>query len=244
MYNYIKNNLLDNKYFYLKFLFVTGLILFIINIFLIIIGYYICKWLYKKVHNEYFSIDKYTKYQKSILKKYGKYSVSKIFLVRYNVLSYWSEIPKMLLRMYLPNSDSFLDKRNNMLNHSIIICQININNEIKFISIEKNACLRIRPNFSIRENDIIKSINLDKKWKFKNILNHTKKRIGKKKFFYWHLCYNNCQHWTKEILITLGKYNQENKKFLIQNLEQASDMFPENRLNILSMFINFLNLLL
>ncbi len=239
MYNFVKN-----KSFYFKFLFIISIILFVLNIILIIICFLICKWMYNKVHNEFFSIDKYTNYQKFILKKYGNFSVSKIFIVKYNVLNCWSEVPKFLLRLYLPNSNRFLDERNNMLNHSKIICQLDFNNESKFILIEKNACLRIKCDFFIRDNYIIKSINLDKKWKFKNILNNTKKRIGKKKFFSWHLCNNNCQHWIKEILITLGKFNKENKDFLIQNLHQAYDIFPSNRLNMLSMFINFLNILL
>ena len=117
------------------------------------------------------------------------------------------------------------------------------NKGYKFILIEKNACLRIRPNFSIRENMILSTVKLDKKWKFKDILNDTKKRMGKKKFFYWHICENNCQHWIKEVLITLDKFNKKNKVFIFQDLEQASDIMPKTKLNILTIFVNMLNLL-
>ena len=243
MYNCIKRNLIDNRYFYLKLSAILGIILIIINIILIIIAYYICKWLYTKVYNECFLTDCYTNYQKKILKKYGNYTVSKIYLVKYDIVDNCPALLKFILRIYLPNSDNFLEKRNNILNHPSIICELKTNTENKFILIEKNACLRIKTNFNIKENKILKSVELEKKWKFKDILNNTKKRVGKKKYFYWNICENNCQHWIKEILITLGKFDKNNKKFIIQELDEASDIFPRWKLNILTICINLVNLL-
>ena len=215
MYNYIKGNITKSKYFYLKLLSVLSLILLIINILLVILGYDICKWLYKKIYTEYFLTDKYTKYQKEILKKYGNNTVSQIYIVKNN---------------------------KNILNDCSIICKLKTNKGYKFILIEKKTSVRIKLNFNIKENKILKSVKLDKEWKFKDILNDTKKRIGKKKFFYWHICKNNSQHWVKEILITLGKFNKKNKEFIIQDINNL-DIFPKTKLNIITIFTNLLNLL-
>ncbi len=241
MYNYI-----NNKHFYSKLLFLLSIILLIINIFLLILGYHICKWLYKKVYNEYFSVDNYTKYQKEILKKYGNNKVNKIYIVKFNILDKGqlcnNPLFKKLLCIYLPNGDIFLENNKNILNHCSIICKLKTNKGYKFILIEKNASIRIKLNFNIKENKILKSVKLEKEWKFKDILNDTKKRMGKKKFFYWHICKNNCQHWVKEILITLGKFNKKNKEFIIQDMNSL-DIFPKTKLNIITIFTNLLNLL-
>ena len=238
-------NLIDNKNNYLKLLFVLSIILIIINIFLFVLGYYVCKWLYKKVHNEFFLIDKYTNYQREILKNYGNCSVNKIYLVKFNILDkgqlFNNSLFKTMLCKYLPNGNIFLENNKNILNHCSIICKLKTNNGFKFILIEKNACLRIKPNFNICENRILKSVKLEKTWKFKNILNYTKKRLGKKKFFYWNICENNCQHWVKEILITLGKYNKKNKNFILQDFKSL-DVFPKSKLNIITIITNLVNL--
>ena len=228
-------------YNYTKILFVSSIILLIINIFLLILGYYICKWLYKKVYNEYFLTDSYTNYQKEILKKYGNYNVNKIYLVKNNAEVFNNFFSRLGLILADPKSKSFL--QNNNFTHHAMICKLKINKEYKFILIEKNSCLRIKLNFNIKENKILKSVKLDKKWKFKDLLNNTKKRIGKKKFFYWNICENNCQHWIKEILITLGKFDKNNAKFIIQDMN-CLNIFPKWKLDILTIFVNLGNILL
>ena len=239
MYNYIKKNLVNNRYFYLKLIAILAIVLIIINIILIIIAYYICKWLYKKVYNEYFLTDSYTINQRELLKKYGNYTVSTIYLVKNNTEILNNSFTRFYLSLMHPNSKTFL--LNNTFNHYAIICKLKINKESKFILIEKNACLRIKLDFNIKENKILKSVNLEKKWKFKDILNNTKKRIGKKKYFYWNIYKNNCQHWIKEILITLGKFNKNNAKFIMQDIN-CINIFPRCKLNILTMIVNLCNL--
>ena len=183
---------------YLKILVLLTILLLITNIILIILGYNVCKWFCKELYNEYFQINSYTNSQKIILKKYGNYNVNKIYLTK-NTIKYW----------YNNKKES---------NNYAIICELNINKEQKLLLIEKNTNLRIKPNFNIKESDRLKTIKLEKKWKFKDILNNTKKRIGKKKFFNWNIYKNNCKYLMKEILITLGKFNKENEEFLSQDI--------------------------
>ena len=241
MYNCIKNNLIDNKYFYLKLLSLLSIILLLINIFLLILGYYICKWLYKKVYNEFFSTDCYTNYQKQIIKKYGNFNINKIYIVKNNTDIFNNCFIINILNFIQPNCKIFL--QNNTFNHYAIICNLKNNKESKFILIEKNACMRIKTNFSIKENKILKSVKLEKNWKFKDILNNTKKRIGKKQYFNWNIYENNCQHWVKEILITLGKFNKNNAEFIMQDLN-CLNIFPRWKLNILTIIVNLSNILL
>ena len=54
------------------------------------------------------------------------------------------------------------------------------------------------------------------KYTINKILKTTRERIGDNKFFNWEICKNNCQILIKELLITLKKYNKNNKKFVYQ----------------------------
>lgn len=240
MYNCIKKNLIDYKYFYLKLLFLLGIVLLILNILLIILCYYICKWLYKKIHNKHFLTDCYTNNQKKILKKYENYTVNKIYITKNEVGLLNLNFIKKILDSYIPNSITFIENYKHIFSHFSIIYEFEKNKECKFLLIEKSIIgIRIKPNFYIRENKILKSVKLEKKWKLKDILNNTKKRIGKKKFFNWHISESNCHHWVKEILITLGKFNKKNKKFISQDMYDLN-VFPKSKLNILSLFLTII----
>ena len=189
------------------------------------------------MYSEYFLVDSYTKYQKNILKKYGNYKVNKIYLIKNTVDILDNYFIKSIIKIFTPESKIIL---NNNFKHCALICELKRNKEHKLILIEKNASLRIRPNFNIKEGKLLKTIKLEKDWKFKDILNNTKKRVGKKKFFYWDIFENNCQHLIKELLITLEKYNNENEKFIIQDVNHLK-IFP--KLKILTVFTNLVNLL-
>ena len=75
----------------------------------------------------------------------------------------------------------------------------------------------------------------------KDILNDTKKRIGKKKFFNWHIYENNCRLFIKEILITLEKLDKETEKFMWADMNSLY-IFPKEKMNILTMVVNLVNL--
>jgi hypothetical protein len=56
-----------------------------------------------------------------------------------------------------------------------------------------------------------------KKFTLNKILKVTQNRIGNYKFFNWNIYKNNCQKFTKEILITLNSYTKEYKEFIVKD---------------------------
>ena len=81
------------------------------------------------------------------------------------------------------------------------------------------------------------------KFTLNKILKVTQKRIGNYQFFNWDIYKNNCQEFTKEILITLNACNNEYKEFIfkdkiIQEHYEPSD-FTMHIINCLFIIINF-----
>jgi hypothetical protein len=147
------------------------------------------------------------------------------------------------------------------------------NNIKKYIFLEKNNCININENYNINENQDIKGINLcvkkekqsdeaveietevkietetcsniknKKKITLNNILKQTRERIGDEKFFNWHIYKNNCQLFTKEILITINKFNKQNKEYIFQDKLLKNMFFPEITIHIFNCFINSYNII-
>ena len=51
----------------------------------------------------------------------------------------------------------------------------------------------------------------------KDLLRETEERIGEKNFFNWHICENNCQNFTIEILKTAESLNEKLKREIFQD---------------------------
>ena len=82
------------------------------------------------------------------------------------------------------------------------------------------------------------------KFTLKKVLNKTQQRIGNQKYFNWNLHKNNCQEFTKEILVTLNKYNEEYTNFIfsdkiIQKYYSPSDL-SLYIINCVFIIINFI----
>jgi hypothetical protein len=63
----------------------------------------------------------------------------------------------------------------------------------------------------------IKKIKISKTYTLNQILQETQSRVGNQKFFNWHLFKNNCQEFTKEILITLHQHTLEYNTFIVRD---------------------------
>jgi len=146
----------------------------------------------------------YSKETRQILNEYGKYKISKFYLVK-------EPIGKLLLTMLnigtLYEYQRITEQNDDfVVHHASIIVKIKLPNNLnKFLLIEKNPTMVISEKFCINKLQNIKSIGRTKKYTLNKILNMTKTRIGNKKFFNWHFHTNNCQDFVKEILITLRK---------------------------------------
>ena len=84
--------------------------------------------------------------------------------------------------------------------------------------LDKNNCVNIRENFGINKFQEIKELKIkNKKLTINSILNSTQQRLGNKKYFNWNLYKNNCQEFTKEILITLDKYDKLKHQYIFRD---------------------------
>ena len=75
-------------------------------------------------------------------------------------------------------------------------------------------------------------------------MSKTQKRIGNNRYFNWNIYKNNCQEFTKEILITLNKNFKKYDKFIfsdkfIQKYYLPSD-FTLHIINCVFIIINFI----
>jgi len=255
-------------YFYSK-TFIISILLFIIIIciigciiigciitafiFCMICSYFIYKYLNININDNYVYFYDYNDKIKALLEKYGDHAINKLYLIREPISNIIYNFIKVI---------TFYRCNYSFPYHTALMCEINIPNNIKkYIFLEKNNCININENYNINEKQDIKCINLCiKKNKAKDteeasnniknkikitlndILNQTRERIGDKKFFNWHIYKNNCQLFTKEILITLNKFNKQNKEYIFQDKLLKNMFFPEITIHIFNCFINSYNI--
>ena len=228
------------------FLVLTCILLVIVWI---IISYYMVKWFKIKVGNYIYYLNKYNDDCVNILKKYGEYPIKKIYLVRNPV----SNKMKTLLNIVTFNNfykeiEKYKDKfKKNIFfpYHASIIFELNISkNRNKLILLEKNNSINLRSNFYLSDTQEMNDLQIKQnKYTINKILKTTRERIGDNKFFNWEICKNNCQILIKELLITLKKYNKNNKKFVYQKKFTNSIYYSEFSLHIIRSSINIFNMI-
>lgn len=150
-----------------------------------------------------------------MLDKYGNCPIKNIYLIRQpfgKLINFGLNIITLYQYDKLVNSSEDCFPY-----HPAFIFEIIYQNQIKLLLVEKNNCIHITDNFMIHQQDEmiplkIKSNNILNT--LDSILDKTRSRIGDMKFFNWNLFENNCQSFTKEILITLHKYTNKYKQFV------------------------------
>ena len=223
-FKYIICFVYSNRKLLFLIILVSALMLFLLCFILwIIVSFYVLKY-FKKNFHENFYFDDYTKKCKKYLKLYGDLPIENMYLIRQpigklnsillNVLTFNEATDKI-------NSYNNLNKNNKYYpTHTSILFEVKThNNMIKHINIEKNNNIVITPNYMRYEEQDVMKINLSKKKKItiNNILEITKKRIGKEKYFNWHLYKNNCVRFSEELLISLNKKKKKYIKFIYKN---------------------------
>lgn len=191
------------------------IILFIFIISSMIFSYFIFNFL--QISFEYFNVFfyEYNKKCQKMLNKYGDCKINNIYIVR-QPLSKFTNFALNLLSFFTYNR-YLSESCENYIFHPALIVEINTDDDIRFLLVEKNNCINICETFLIHKTYEFKHINLSKyktkcsKITLNKILKQTQKRIGEKKYFNWDSHKNNCQEFVKEILITLkedtNKYN-------------------------------------
>jgi hypothetical protein len=218
-------------------LLIFGFIIFVIS------SFYILRFL--QISFEYNNIFfyQYNKKCQKIINTYGNYKINRIYIIR-QPLGKMTNFVFNILTLFSYNK-YLLESPDNYPYHPALIFEIKKDDNIKFLLVEKNNCINICESFLINKSYDFKSINMTKsKFTLKKVLNKTQKRIGNQKYFNWNLHKNNCQEFTKEILVTLNKYNEEYTNFIfsdkiIQKYYSPSDL-SLYIINCVFIIINFI----
>lgn len=222
------------------FLIVFLLISFIIFVF---VSYFIYGILKNSINECNIFFYHYNKKCQRLIDIYGEYKINKIYLVR-------QPFGKMVTFIFniisLFNYNKYIkESLDNFPYHSALIFEIKTKEGLKFLLLEKNNCINICETFLINKTYDFKYIPIQKnKFTLKEILNKTQARIGDHKYFNWNIYENNCQEFTKEILITLNKYTDKYKDFIIKDKIIRKYCSPTDFtlhiLNCLIIIINFI----
>lgn len=222
--------LLEKYKFVLIFLQFLIVLLFIIL--LMVIFYIIIKFLEISLDKMVFFYD-YNKLCRKILKKYGDCEINKIYLIRSSL----NQIYTILLNIItLFKYDELVTmSEDNFPYHTMLLLEVKLKNsedknknKIKWLLLEKNNCITINDNFILTQGMHVEEVEINKNNKkeeekeenkiyLKDFLEETRNRMGNEKFFNWHLFENNCQEFTKELLITAGSYDDYYKKIIFSN---------------------------
>lgn len=232
-------NIITSKPFILT---IIILFVFCFTIF-VICSFYVLKFL--QISFEYNNIFfyQYNKKCQKILDDYGDYKINKIYLLRQPFGKFVSIMTNIITCF---NYNKYISETpNDCPYHPALIFEIKQKDTIKFLLVEKNNCINICENFLINKTYEFKTINIPKnKFTLKKILKQTQKRIGNHKYFNWNIYKNNCQEFTKEILITINKYSEEYNNFIfsgkiIKHYYSPSD-FTLHIINCLFIIVNFI----
>ena len=217
---YIDINRLFNTIFLpnIKYIIFFSVIFIIVSsIIFVVISYIILKLLKMKIDNNNILFYKYNKKSQKILDIYGDFKVSKVYIVREPLSKFMS----LLLNIFTfyKFEKTIKETHENFPYHILLVFELKLpNNNRKLLLIEKNNTIDISENFLIHKLHEFKTIQLkNKNHTLKSILNSTQSRVGTESFFNWHPYKNNCQEFTKEILITLDKYNKLKHQYIFRD---------------------------
>lgn len=211
-------------------------------IFFIVCSYFVLKLLKKSIEEYNILFNQYSKKSQKILDKYGDYELTKVYLVRQPV----SKINRLFLNILtLYNFEKLINESSdNFPYHTLLIFEIKLSNNMrKLLMVEKNNYIGIYDKFKMDELQDMKILKLKhKSFTLKSVLNDTQSRLGNEKYFNWHIYKNNCQEFTKELLITLKKYNDTNKKYIFHDKILKVLVPTDFILHIGNTFININNM--
>lgn len=223
-FDYMVCFIYSNRKLLFLIIFISVLFLFLLSFIIwIIISFYILKF-FKKNFHENFYFDNYTDDCKKCLNLYGDLPIENIYLIRQPIGRLNSTLLNILTFNEANNKINSYNNinRNNKyhMTHTSLLFEVKLgNNLIKHVNVEKNNNIVISTNHLRYEEQDVMKIKFSKKKKvtINQILEITKKRLGKEKYFNWHLYNNNCLRFSEELLISLNKKNRKHIKFIYKN---------------------------
>ncbi len=205
------------------------ILLVFIFILFIIVSYIVIKILQRSIDDNNIFFYKYNKQSQEVLDKYGDYRIKNIYLVR-QPFTKMITFGLNLFTFYYYNE--LIQKCHEYYPyHTLLLVELQLKckkncvsgkreSRTKFLLVEKNNCINISENFFIsksQETIPLEISKTNKKITLNLLLNKTKDRIGSKLFFNWNIYKNNCQEFTKELLVTLDKMNPTIWEFIYRD---------------------------
>ena len=186
----------------------------------------------------------YNKLCKKMLQKYGECEINKIYLIRTNLTKFHTFITNVVT---LYKYNEIVKKTEcDFPYHVMIVVELKLtNNRIKWILLEKNNCISMNDNFILTQGMEVEEVIIkkEKKINLNEFLEETRNRTGNEKFFNWNVFENNCQEFTKQLLITIESYSDYYEEYIfnekIMKLLEPSK-FAYCMFNFLFIFYNFL----
>lgn len=233
-------NIISSK----PFIIVILVLIVIIVVLTIVVSYFFVRFLKYSIDDSGIFFYRYNKKCQKILEEYGDCKINNVYLVRQPFGKFINFIFNILT--LFKYSKYLSESVDNYPYHPALIFEITQNDNIKFLLVEKNNCINICETFLINKIYDLKKVSFKKnKFTLNKILKTTQKRIGNNKFFNWNLSKNNCQEFTKEILITLNKNMEKYEDFIFSDkiikkyFTEPSD-FTLHIINCLFIIINFI----
>jgi hypothetical protein len=180
----------------------------------------------KKNINNYTIFNEYTASSKIAIEKYGDNKIINAYLLVEPIHIFYLFLYKVLS---FNNYCDFIKE----VRHTTLLLEIKVNkDENKLILIDKTNCIDIFTKFSINDKCTIIPIKLIKKSKSKSrsiltlrkVLDGTCERIGKNKFFNWHVYKNNCNYFIDNVIKTMNKDFVYDKLFF-KSKKETKNMF-------------------
>lgn len=178
----------------------------------IVIVSYIFLFYCKKTMDDYaIFFNDYNAQSKHVIDKYGDFKITRAYVVTTPIASFTLGL---LNTITLQNCKQILD--DTMHVQLLIECKSS-KREKKMIMIDKTNCINVLTDFHIDDTCRIIPIKIKKKITLREMLDETCARVGKIKFFNWHIYKNNCHYFMKELIYQINdkfscKYFKSKKK--------------------------------
>jgi len=97
----------------------------------------------------------------------------------------------------------------------------------KNLVIEKNEVINVNTSFKMGKESETMDVDLKgKKFTVNQMLDATRQIMGEQKFYSYNGFTNNCQTFIKNCLLSMGLYDDEENKFVFQELSELAQKFP------------------
>ena len=194
--------------------------------FLIILSYIIHKLLtnycdfipYVNIDTFKFYYKKYNRKCITMLNKYGNYKIKKIYIIREPIGILFTSFINLFTWFEYNNYITKCKETDHYNYHGVILFELDTPEGPKFIKLEKQNCIMLSDeiDMSYKYDYMEVCIKSNKKYTLNKVFNKTRKRIGIEKWYNWDYSNNNCQHFIKEILISMNCFNENSSTFLVR----------------------------